>query len=34
MGIVKGLKSLNEVMDKPSYTEGDGTKAKWVKLED
>ena len=34
MGIVKGLKSLNEVMDKPTYNEGDGTKAKWVKLED
>lgn len=34
MGIVKGLQGLNKVMDKPSYSEGDGTKAKWVKLED
>jgi hypothetical protein len=34
MGIVKGLKGLNQVMDKPSYSEGEGTKARWVKLED
>ena len=34
MGIVKGLKGLNQVMDKPSYSEGDGTKARWAKLED
>lgn len=34
MGIVKGLKGLNQVMDKPSYVEGDGTKARWAKLED
>jgi hypothetical protein len=34
MGIVKGLKGLNQVMDKPSYTEGEGSKARWVKLED
>lgn len=33
MGIVKGLKDLNKVMDKPSY-DGDGTKGRWVKLED
>jgi hypothetical protein len=34
MGIVKGLKGLNQVMDKPSYSENDGTKARWAKLED
>lgn len=34
MGIVKGLKGLNQVMDKPTYVEGDGTKARWAKLED
>ena len=34
MGIVKGLKGLNKVMDKPSYSEGDGVKARWAKLED
>lgn len=34
MGIVKGLKGLNQVMDKPTYSEGDGTKARWAKLED
>ena len=34
MGIVKGLKDLNKALDKPTYNEGDGTKARWVKLED
>ena len=34
MGIAKGLKELNKAIDKPSYSEGDGTKARWVKLED
>lgn len=34
MGIVKGLKDLNKVMDKPQSTGGDGTKARWLKLED
>jgi hypothetical protein len=34
MGIVKGLKGLNQVMDKPQSSGGDGTKARWVKLED
>lgn len=34
MGIVKGLKGLNQVMDKPQGSGGDGTKARWVKLED
>jgi hypothetical protein len=33
MGIVKGLKDLNKALDKPQSS-GDGTKAKWVKLED
>jgi hypothetical protein len=34
MGIVKGLKDLNKALDKPTYNEGDGSKARWVKLED
>jgi hypothetical protein len=34
MGIVKGLKGINKALDKPSYGESDGTKARWVKLED
>ena len=34
MGLVKGLKSLNEVMDKPQHSGGDGSRARWVKLED
>jgi hypothetical protein len=34
MGIVKGLKDLNKVMDKPQSSGGDGIKARWAKLED
>lgn len=34
MGIVKGLSNLNKALDKPTYTEGDGTKARWLKIED
>ena len=34
MGIVKGLKGLNQVMDKPQSTSGEGSKARWVKLDD
>ena len=34
MGLAKGLKELNKAIDKPSYSEGDGTKARWLKLED
>ena len=34
MGLAKGLKELNKVMDKPSYAEGEGTKARWFKIED
>lgn len=34
MGIVKGLKGLNEMMDKPQPTGGEGSKARWLKLED
>lgn len=34
MGIVKGLKELNKVMDRPQSSGGEGTKARWVKLED
>ena len=34
MGIVKGLKGLNQVMDKPSHSDSDSTKGRWVKLED
>lgn len=33
MGLVKGLKDLNKVMDKPQ-SGGDSSKARWVKLED
>ena len=33
MGIVKGLKGLNAVMDKPQVN-SEGSKARWVKLED
>lgn len=33
MGIVKGLKGLNAVMDKPQSS-SEGSKARWVKLED
>jgi hypothetical protein len=34
MGIVKGLKGLNKVMDAPQHSSGDGVKARWAKLED
>ncbi|MFZ9740614.1 MAG: hypothetical protein ACO3DP_01345 [Candidatus Nanopelagicaceae bacterium] len=34
MGIVKGLKGLNQVMDKPQVNGGEGSKARWAKLED
>jgi len=34
MGIVTGLKGLNDVIDKPSYDGSENSKAKWVKLED
>lgn len=34
MGIVKGLKGLNKVMDQPQHTGGDATKARWAKLDD
>jgi hypothetical protein len=34
MGLVKGLKDLNKVMDKPQSSGGDGSKARWVKLDD
>jgi hypothetical protein len=34
MGLVKGLKDLNKVMDKPQASSGDGSKARWVKLDD
>ena len=34
MGIVKGLKDLNKALDKPQPTGGEGSKARWVKLED
>ena len=34
MGLAKGLKEINKAIDKPAYTEGDGSKARWVKLED
>jgi len=34
MGIVKGLKDLNKALDKPQSSGGEGSKARWVKLED
>jgi hypothetical protein len=34
MGIVKGLKDLNKALDKPQSVSGEGSKARWVKLED
>jgi hypothetical protein len=34
MGLAKGLKELNKAIDRPSYNEGDDTKARWVKIED
>ena len=34
MGIVKGLKVLNKALDKPQHSGGEGSKARWVKLED
>lgn len=34
MGIVTGLKNLNDVIDKPGYDSSENSKAKWVKLED
>ena len=34
MGLAKGLKELNKAIDKPSYAEGEGTKARWFKIED
>lgn len=34
MGLAKGLKELNKAIDKPSYSEGEGTKARWLKIED
>lgn len=34
MGIVKGLKDLNKVMDKPQSSGENGVKGRWVKLED
>ena len=34
MGLVKGLKDLNKVMERPQSTGGEGSKARWVKLDD
>ena len=34
MGLAKGLKQLNKAIDKPSYSEGEGAKGTWLKLED
>jgi len=34
MGIVKGLKDLNKALDKPQSSGGEGSKARWLKLED
>lgn len=34
MGIVTGLKNLNDVIDKPGHESSEGSKATWVKIED
>jgi len=34
MGLVKGLKDLNKVMDKPQTSSGEGSKARWLKIDD
>ncbi len=34
MGLVKGLSGMGKVLDKPTYTESDGQKGRWLKLED
>jgi len=34
MGLVKGLSGMGKVLDKPAYTESDGQKGRWLKLED
>lgn len=34
MGLVKGLSSMGKVLDKPAYSESDGQKGRWLKLED
>ena len=34
MGLAKGLKQLNKAIDKPSYSEGEGSKGTWFKIED
>jgi hypothetical protein len=34
LGIVTGLKNLNDVIDKPGHESSEGSKATWVKIED
>ena len=34
MGIVTGLKNLNDVIDRPAHEGSEGSKATWVKIED
>lgn len=34
MGIVTGLKNLNNVIDRPAHESSEGSKATWVKIED
>lgn len=34
MGIVTGLKNLNDVIDRPGHEGSEGSKATWVKIED
>ena len=34
MGIVTGLKNLNDVIDRPAHESSEGSKATWVKIED
>ncbi len=34
MGIMKGLKAMEQAIDKPRITEGTGPKVRWVKMDD
>jgi len=34
LGIVTGLKNLNDVIDRPAHESSEGSKATWVKIED
>lgn len=34
MGIMKGLKQMNNVLDRPTTSDGGGAKVRWLKIED